>query len=750
MFGRRTLPLLVATVLGAATVTAALLGAAADRDTVRTARTHALEQTTQAAAALGTGLEARVSDVAGLFNASQSVTAAEFSAFTEPMLEDSTAASLSYVELVRRDDRAAFERQTGLAITERSTDGKRVTANADERYAVVRYTKTVDDNEAELGTDALSSAVDAAAIAAAERTRTPQSTRPVMLAGTQGPGVTLYVPVYGADAGPTATRQATGFVAATFRFQDLSIGLQATGAPTQLRISGAPDFKIGEVDGEVSTSRTVIAGRTWQLSVGNLPATSQLFGLTRGQLAAIVLTLLTLLITALTRSAVIAAERSDELAILRQAERDQAVRERQSTQAAADELLSHLPDLAVLRFDADLRIVDASGGLLPRAGWSREELEGRKVGEVFGEAGAGMLGPIRGALAGQASGFSFHGIRSASKQYWMQALPLPGDEPGGLLVTSDVTALMGAESARAEAQSRFERVFDSAPVGMALVNTDGKFVQVNEAMAQITGYDRGALLLMGPPNLTHPDDIAATKRQVRDLLSGAVPAMAIEKRYLHADGHTVWVSLNTTVLNDAAGAPEYILAHVLDITERHEFAEQLQHLANHDPLTDLRNRRSFEEALATQVAYVRRYREPAALLMIDLDHFKIVNDTHGHQAGDRVLTGAADTLRLALRDSDTLGRLGGDEFAVLLPKATAAEAGIVAEKVVHALKDLGERLACDLGQPAVTASIGVAIIAGDHRTIDEAFADADRALYAVKTAGRDGFAVAEPRARTAA
>ncbi len=719
MFGRRALPLLVAVILGVVTVAVALLSAADDRATAKVAREHALETTTQSAAALGEALSARVSDVAGLFNASQAVSEQEFSAYTDPMLQDSKATSLAFVKLV---------------------DGPR-------RSAVVRFIKTADDNQAQVGQDRLLLPADAEAIAAAERTGTPQSTTPFLLGGTQ-PAVRLYVPAFRADSGPTATRKPIGFVAATFRFSDLSIlSPRDAQAPTQVRIDGAPGFKLGEaLSGDVSSAKAVIAGRTWEFSVASPPVAKAFFGLSKAQAAAIILTLLTLLITAFTWQAVVAAERADELARLRQAERDQAVRDREADQAAVNELLTHLPDLAVLRFDADLRIVSASGGLLPHAGWSAEELDGMRVGDVF-EHNATVLRGVRGALDGQASGFSFNGIRSAGKRYWMQALPLPGQARSGLLVASDVTALMGAESARAEAQNRFARVFDSAPVGMALVSTEGKFVQVNEAMARITGYDIGALLQMGPPNVTHPADIAVTQRQVKDLLSGASTGFSTEKRYLHADGHIVWVSLNTTVLTDSEGKPEFILAHVVDITERHEFAEQLQHLANHDPLTDLRNRRSFEECLETQLACVRRYREPATLLMIDLDHFKAVNDSHGHAAGDWVLTGVADTLREVLRDSDTIGRLGGDEFAVLLPKAGASEATIVADKISQALRVLGQRFAERNGPPPVTASVGVAVLGGEHASSDEAFADADAALYAVKAAGRDGFSLARPHAQ---
>ena len=731
MLARRTLPLFVALVLTAATIAAALLGASADRETADAARRHALEQTAVAASTFGQALEARVVDVAGLFNASQRVSAAEFSAFTEPMLADSHASELSYAEL-------------------------RPAADGARRRAVVTYTKTADDNAASIGTDLLASRPDAQAIADAERTRSPQSTIPLPISRDPSDiGLRLYVPVFGVDAGPTAERKPIGFVVAAFSFRALSpliTPLIPRGADVQMWIAGTPDAQRRPIAPEAARSEVEIAGRTWQFAVSSPPTARPVFGLSRGQAAAIVLGLLTVLVTLLTRQAVIAARRADELAALRQRERDQAVREHESSEAAVRELLAHLPDLAVLRVDADLNVVSANGGLLIRAGWTLDEIEGRPLTEVVGSRSAELVDPVRAALAGEVTAFSSHGIRATDNRYWMQALPLPGDKREALLVTSDLTALMGAETARAEAQARFERLFESAPVGMALVNTKGKFVQVNDAMSDITGFRRDALLQMGPPNVTHPDDIAITQRQVRGLLSGELARLSVEKRYLHADGHTVWVSLNATVLQDGDGQPEYILAHILDITERHDFAERLEHLANHDPLTDLRNRRSFEAALETQVACARRYGDPSALLMIDLDHFKALNDSLGHGVGDLALTGAADALRRALRDSDTVGRLGGDEFAVILPKADELGARCVADKLATELRALGTSLAATHGNvdtPRISSSIGVAILDGEHGSIDEALADADRALYAAKAAGRDGYAMAEPRSRGA-
>jgi diguanylate cyclase (GGDEF)-like protein len=177
---------------------------------------------------------------------------------------------------------------------------------------------------------------------------------------------------------------------------------------------------------------------------------------------------------------------------------------------------------------------------------------------------------------------------------------------------------------------------------------------------------------------------------------------------------------------------------------RHAVEERLRFLADHDPLTALLNRRKFSAELERHVAHIGRYGAEGAVVVLDLDHFKQVNDTLGHPAGDEVLLAAAEVLRDSLRQTDSVGRLGGDEFAVLLTRATRADAEAVAAKLVTALR---ERLAAaNGGGPAVTASVGVAMFArdaGDRRGLsaDAILAEADFALYDAKQSGRNRYAV---------
>jgi diguanylate cyclase (GGDEF)-like protein len=194
-----------------------------------------------------------------------------------------------------------------------------------------------------------------------------------------------------------------------------------------------------------------------------------------------------------------------------------------------------------------------------------------------------------------------------------------------------------------------------------------------------------------------------------------------------------------------------MLAQLLDVTERHNFEEHLRHMADHDPLTGLRNRRSFEQQLKEHCALVSRYGPQGALLILDLDNFKFVNDSLGHNAGDELIVGVARVLKERLRETDVLARLGGDEFAVLLPAGGAAEASAVAAALAEAIQN---HTRYDIGsaQRSVTTSIGIALFDDPNVTADAVMVAADLAMYDAKEEGRNRYALAvtdqHPRSRT--
>lgn len=326
-------------------------------------------------------------------------------------------------------------------------------------------------------------------------------------------------------------------------------------------------------------------------------------------------------------------------------------------------------------------------------------------------------------------------LRRDGSPAWVKVRAAVADDPctGERLFIAhivDIAERKRHELALAEAEERFRSAFDNAPIGIALVAPDGRFIKVNRSLCELTGHSETALLVRSFQSITHADDLDADLAYVEDVLAGRRRTYQMEKRYYHADGHIIWVMLSVSLVRDAAGLPLYFISQIADITERkwHEEelrdrADQLAVIASTDPLTGLSTRRAWDVAIAERM---RRRGDRAgsfAVALIDLDGLKEINDTQGHGVGDDALAATAGALRAALRDGDLVARLGGDEFAILVPDATL--------EATHALT---ERILAALPKP-LTASAGVAMWDGRETAI-ELQRRADRAMYAAKRGGK--------------
>ncbi len=230
--------------------------------------------------------------------------------------------------------------------------------------------------------------------------------------------------------------------------------------------------------------------------------------------------------------------------------------------------------------------------------------------------------------------------------------------------------LRHSESANFEAEARFRIAFENAPIGMGLASPDGRLVHVNRAYADILGFDPDDLVGRTIKDVTHPDDWEANAVQFDALVSGHTDQYHLEKRYVHADGHVVWVTVSTGCVRDDAGRPVYLVGQIEDVTERREIRERLAHAAVHDQLTGLPNRVLFMDRLELALSRAQREHHCVALMFLDLDRFKLINDSLGHEMGDRLLEHVAHRLGGALRAVDTLARFGGDESPCCARSAT--------------------------------------------------------------------------------
>jgi diguanylate cyclase (GGDEF)-like protein/PAS domain S-box-containing protein len=333
------------------------------------------------------------------------------------------------------------------------------------------------------------------------------------------------------------------------------------------------------------------------------------------------------------------------------------------------------------------------------------------------------------------------GLRRDGSEFPVEISLGPLETDRGLLISAmirDVTDRKNAEAAlrEAEAEERFRIAFQEAPVGIAVADLDGGLVRVNRALCEITGHPREHLETLTLSDLLHPEDRAEDAAAVARLLAGDARRHRAERRVVDAAGDTVPVDMGVALVLDH-DVPHHLLVQVNDITERKHVERQLRHLAEHDPLTGLFNRRRFEQALDRLLGHG----VGGAVLAIDLDHFKLVNDTLGHSVGDELIVHVAKLFRQRLRSGDTLARLGGDEFAVILPGADTREATHVASDLLDALNDSSRDADPSSAMRWVTASVGIASLGDGSGSAEQTLIEADIAMYDAKEAGRNRVAL---------
>ena len=277
-----------------------------------------------------------------------------------------------------------------------------------------------------------------------------------------------------------------------------------------------------------------------------------------------------------------------------------------------------------------------------------------------------------------------------------------------------------------------ESIIGAAGEGIMRVDLDRRLNYANPAALEMLGYTSAEVLGRRAHELMHhtrPDGkpYPATECPIRHSLGEGLSQRVSDELFWRKDGSSLPVDYTSAPLRERGRIVGAVVVFD-DVTEQRQLSAQLREQADHDGLTGLCNRRHFVEELADQLSYAQRYGRPGVLLMIDLDDFKLVNDSYGHPVGDRVLCEVGASLTASVRETDVVARIGGDEFAVLLREASEAEGGEVATGLVAAIKAKSD--------PGVGASIGLASFDGAHgRTADELLIAADVALYEAKDDG---------------
>ena len=295
-----------------------------------------------------------------------------------------------------------------------------------------------------------------------------------------------------------------------------------------------------------------------------------------------------------------------------------------------------------------------------------------------------------------------------------------------------------------DAQSRFEEVFEHAPIGMALADMQGRFFRVNPALCEMLITESFDLIGHRFSEFTHPDDLGSNNVLHDELITGVRSQYTIEKRYRRSDGSYIWCRVNVSVVHDADGHPAYEIGQISDVSEQRSNADALEREARYDALTGLAGRKPFLDALERALADTRRRHNDIGVLFIDLDHFKHVNDTLGHVAGDELLIVGAQRLQSVLRGTDLACRFGGDEFMVLCPNLESPE--VVASLAERVRKVMEQPFRIRDTDIFVGASIGIAI-AEENSTPTTLLSQADSAAYRAKARGRNRYEIFDDELR---
>ncbi|MBI5165622.1 MAG: diguanylate cyclase [Magnetospirillum sp.] len=398
-----------------------------------------------------------------------------------------------------------------------------------------------------------------------------------------------------------------------------------------------------------------------------------------------------------------------------------------ATAAEAREILAARPDIPVTLLDV---VMESHNSGLELARWVRETLHNARL-RIILRTGQPGEAPEDEVMAR----YDINDYRAKTD---LTAQTLFTALVGALRAWTDIDAAEGQaailerrveeRTRELDTQRRFaETLVEMLPNPVWYKDGAGAYRLYNRAFRDLFGV--GAACWSGA---MAPDDGSTDSA----LLSGTTDRLTFEAQIAGHDGAARTVVVSKARLGAPAAPDSGVIGVITDITDRKLLEGELRRLATTDPLTGAANRRQFMAIAEQEAERSARYRRPLAVLMLDIDHFKVVNDTHGHAVGDEVLKAVADACRAGLRDVDLLGRLGGEEFAVLLPETPLPGAIDVAERLCQAVA----RRAVPLpggAQIRVTASLGVATYRGDAAQVDQLLARADAALYRAKAEGRD-------------
>jgi diguanylate cyclase (GGDEF)-like protein/PAS domain S-box-containing protein len=312
---------------------------------------------------------------------------------------------------------------------------------------------------------------------------------------------------------------------------------------------------------------------------------------------------------------------------------------------------------------------------------------------------------------------------------------------GVAIVLHDERERVAAEQRLARSEHRFRNAFDNAPLGLALIDRDNRYLRVNHALCRMLGALESDLVGTTQERFGDAADNALEQAIQQDLAGGRRDAAQYERRYRAQDGRMLWALVSATLLASNQD-PQHFLVQINDVTERKRAEQELAHLAHHDALTGVANRAMLAEQVEHELAVARRRRMRLAVVFIDLDYFKHVNDSYGHEVGDRVLKELAARLTRSVRAIDIVGRMGGDEFVVVLSEVNDARDVVTLTDKLR--QECARPLHFNGHEVRMAVSMGVSLFPDDAQDFRTLLRYADSALYQAKGEGRNNVQFFHP------
>jgi len=403
---------------------------------------------------------------------------------------------------------------------------------------------------------------------------------------------------------------------------------------------------------------------------------------------------------------------------------------------------------SIYMVDKECRYLFMNNQHLSRLGLPAEHIIGKRYSEFHSPEQDKVFAAAVNKVFSTGESIQHEHRSERDKRYFLRTFsPVKDRGPNGeitcvVVISTDITERRLDEEAIRESEQKYRTIIENIEDGYHELDFSGNIVFFNDSLLKILGYSRDEFTRMNYRNLTDEETARQLLQVCDEVYRTGKPSSGIEIEVMKKDGTMTVVEMSVSLILDAKGHEVGFRNLIRDVTERKRSEETIRRLAYHDPLTGLPNRLLFTDRLNMAITRAKRNRQYLAVMMLDLDYFKEINDTLGHHMGDRLLHAVGSRLTELLRKGDTIARMGGDEFLILLPEITNVEVTTtIAQKIVESFQSF---FVIDNRELHITTSIGIAIYPNASDDVENLIKHADIAMYRAKGSGRNNYQLFTP------